>query len=76
MHSKYAHLTSEKNGDMLSLFLTRFESRGVHGRGEQWNARDTRVYIGLGLREDNNPTFYVRHWYYDYGLRPPLPLLL
>jgi hypothetical protein len=38
--------------DELSGFMTRFESRGAHGRGEQWNARDMRVYIGSGLRED------------------------
>jgi hypothetical protein len=32
--------------------MSRFESRGAHGHGEQWNARNTRVYIGLGLHED------------------------
>jgi hypothetical protein len=32
--------------------MTRFESRGAHGRGEQLNVRDTRVYIGSDLHED------------------------
>jgi hypothetical protein len=45
--------------------MTRFESRGSHDHGEQWNARDMSVYTGSGLREDNNPTFCVRRWYYD-----------
>jgi hypothetical protein len=58
-------------------FMTRFESRCAHKRGEQWNARDTRVYIGSGLREDKNLTSCVRQLYYDcFGSRPPLPLLL
>jgi hypothetical protein len=39
-------------GAVLSWFMTRFESRGAYRYVEQWNARDTRVYIGLGLRED------------------------
>jgi hypothetical protein len=46
-------------------FMTRFESRGAHGCGEQWNARDTRVYTGSGLREEKNPTSYVHQLYYD-----------
>jgi hypothetical protein len=45
--------------------MTRFESRGAHGCGEQWNARDMRVYIGSGLREFKNLTSYVRQFYYD-----------
>jgi hypothetical protein len=32
--------------------MTRFGSRGAHVRGEQWNSRDTRVYIGLDLHEN------------------------
>jgi hypothetical protein len=44
----------------LSGFMTRFESRGAHGYGEQWNARDTSVYIGSGLYEDKNHTSCVR----------------
>jgi hypothetical protein len=52
---------------VVSWFMTRFESRGAHGCGEQWHARDTRVYTGLGLREDENPTSCVHqcitiHW--------------
>jgi hypothetical protein len=48
-------------------FTTGFESRGAHGPEEQWHTRDTRVYISLCLREDKNPTSYVRrcimiHW--------------
>jgi hypothetical protein len=45
--------------------MTRFESRGAHGRGEQWNTRDMRVYTGLDLCEDKNPTSCVRRMYYD-----------
>jgi hypothetical protein len=40
---------------LLSWFMARFESTGAHGCGEQWNTRDTRVYTGLGLREDKKP---------------------
>jgi hypothetical protein len=46
----------------LSLFLSRLESRVAHGCGEQWH---TRVYTGLGLGEDKNPTSCVRQLYYD-----------
>jgi hypothetical protein len=49
----------------LSWFLTRFKSRGSHGHGEQWNARDTRVYTGSGPSEDKTPTSYVHQLYYD-----------
>jgi hypothetical protein len=31
----------------------------AHGCEEQWYVRDTRVYIGLCLPEDKNPTSYV-----------------
>jgi hypothetical protein len=48
----------------MSWFTTRFESRGAHGREEQWNVGDTRVYIGSGLREDKNHMSYVRQLYY------------
>jgi hypothetical protein len=41
------------------VFMMRFESRGAHECEEQWYARDTRVYIGSGLRGDKNPTSYV-----------------
>jgi hypothetical protein len=43
----------------LSWFMTKFESRGAHRCGEQWYARDKRVYTGSGLREDKNPKSYV-----------------
>jgi hypothetical protein len=33
----------------LSWFMPRFEYRIAHRCVEQWNARDTRVYIGLCL---------------------------
>jgi hypothetical protein len=36
----------------LSWFMTRFESRGAPEYGEYCHARDMRVYIGSGLRED------------------------
>jgi hypothetical protein len=52
-------------GIVVLWFLTRFESRGAHGCGGQWNTRDTRVYIGLDLREDKNPTSCVHQLYYD-----------
>jgi hypothetical protein len=54
--------------------MTIFESRGAHERGEQWNARDTRVYTGLDLHEDKNPTSYVHQLYYDSLGRDPLYL--
>jgi hypothetical protein len=54
--------------------MTRFESRGAQRRGEQWNTRDTRVYTGLGLYEDKNPTSYVHQLYYDCLGREPLYL--
>jgi hypothetical protein len=52
---------------LMSWFMTRLESRGAHGCEEQWHIRDTRVYIGLGLREDENSTSCLRqcimiHW--------------
>jgi hypothetical protein len=47
----------------LSLFMTRFESRGGHGCDEQWNAWDTRVYTGSGLLEDNSPMSCVHQLY-------------
>jgi hypothetical protein len=50
---------------ILSWFMTRFESRGAHGCGEQWNARDTRVYTDSGLCEDKNPASCMRQSYYD-----------
>jgi hypothetical protein len=50
---------------VLSWFLTRFESKGAHGCGEQWNARDMSVYIDSGLREDKNPTSCVHRLHYD-----------
>jgi hypothetical protein len=51
--------------NILSWFMTKFESRGAHGRREQSNASDTRVYTGSDLREDKNPTSYVRRLYYN-----------
>jgi hypothetical protein len=47
--------------------MTTFESRAAHGRGEQWNARDTRVYIGSSLHEDKTlrhvcVSCIVIHW--------------
>jgi hypothetical protein len=56
----------------LSWFMTRFESRGAHGSGEQWNARDTRVYTGSRLPDVKNPTSCVCRLYYDYLGRYPL----
>jgi hypothetical protein len=38
---------------------------GAHGCGEQWNARDMRLYTGLGLREDKTPMTCVCWLYYD-----------
>jgi hypothetical protein len=60
-------LVSPMVGDNYHSFTTRFESRGDHGCKEQWHAGHMRVYIGLGLHEDKNPTSYVRrcimiHW--------------
>jgi hypothetical protein len=52
--------------------MTRFKSRGAHGRGEQWNIRDTMVYTGSGIREDKNPTPCVRQLYYDCFRQDPL----
>jgi hypothetical protein len=52
--------------------MTRFESRGAHRYDEQWNVRDTRVYIGSGLSKDNRPTSSVRRLYYDFLGRDPL----
>jgi hypothetical protein len=52
--------------------MTRFESRGAHGRGEQWNARDTRDYTGSCLREDKDPMSYMRRLYYDCLGQDPL----
>jgi hypothetical protein len=52
--------------------MTRFEGRGAHGCGEQWNARDMRVYTDSGLREDKTPTSYVCWLYYDCLGRDPL----
>jgi hypothetical protein len=51
--------------------MIRFESRGAHGCDEHWNARDTRVYTGSGLPEDNSPTSCVRRLYYDCLGRDP-----
>jgi hypothetical protein len=52
--------------------MTRVESRGAHGCGEQWNTSDTRVYTGSGLRENKPPTFCVGQLYYDCLGRDPL----
>jgi hypothetical protein len=52
--------------------MTRFESRGAHGCDEQWNTRETRVYIGSVLPEDNSHTSYERRLYYDCLGRDPL----
>jgi hypothetical protein len=52
--------------------MTRFESRGAHGCDEQWNARDTGVYTGLVLPEDNTRTSCVRRLYYNFLGRDPL----
>jgi hypothetical protein len=51
----------------VSRFMTRFESTGAHGCGQQWYARDMRVYTGSGLRENKNPMSCVHrcimiHW--------------
>jgi hypothetical protein len=51
--------------DPMSWFMTIFESRGPHGRGELWNTRDTRVNKGVGLRENKNPMSCVRRLHYD-----------
>jgi hypothetical protein len=56
----------------LSWFMTRFESRGTHGHGEQWTARDARVYTGSGLYEDKNPMSGVHQLYYDCLGQDPL----
>jgi hypothetical protein len=56
----------------FSWFMTRFESSGAHGCGEQWNARDTRAYTGLSLCEDKNPASCVRQLYYDCLGQEPL----
>jgi hypothetical protein len=56
----------------VSWFMTRFASRRAHGCDEQWNARDTRVYIGSSLSEDNSPTSCVHRLYYDCLGRYPL----
>jgi hypothetical protein len=55
----------------VSWFMTRFQSKGAHGHGEQWNAGDTRVYTGSDLYEDKNPTTCVRRLYYDSLGRDP-----
>jgi hypothetical protein len=39
---------------------TGIESRGTNGCKEQWNVRDTRVLIGLGLLADKNPMPMLR----------------
>jgi hypothetical protein len=71
-HEAWSH--EPHGGHQLSLFMNRFESRGVHGCGEQWNARDMRVHIVLGLHEDKNPTSYVHWLYYDFlGWDPLYP---
>jgi hypothetical protein len=38
---------------------------GAHGCGEQWNARDMRLYTGSGLCEDKTPMTCVCWLYYD-----------
>jgi hypothetical protein len=38
---------------------------GVRTNVRTLNARDTRVYTGLGLYEDKNPTSCVHWLYYD-----------
>jgi hypothetical protein len=53
-------------------FMTRFESRDAHGCGEQWNARDMRIYTSSSLREDKNPTSCIHQLYYDCFSRDPL----
>jgi hypothetical protein len=58
--------------DPVSWFMTRFESRGAHRCGEQWNTMDTRVYTGSGLCEDKNPMSYVCRLYYGHLGRDPL----
>jgi hypothetical protein len=52
--------------------MTRFDSRDAHGCGEQWNARDTRVYTGSSLHEDKNSMYCVCQLYYDCLGRDPL----
>jgi hypothetical protein len=52
--------------------MARFESRGAHERGEQWNTRDMMVYTGSGLREGKNPTSCVCRLYYDCLGQDPL----
>jgi hypothetical protein len=57
-HHDQCHLGSSTTN--VSWFMTRLESRGAHGCGEQWNAMDTMVYTGPGLREDENTMSCVR----------------
>jgi hypothetical protein len=52
--------------------MRRFESKGAHRCGEEWNARDMRVCTGSGIPEDKNPTFNVHQLYYDSLGRDPL----
>jgi hypothetical protein len=64
-HSALRPALDEKKKEDVLCFMTRFKSRRAHGRGEQWNARDTRFYTGSVLYEDKNPIFCVRQLYYD-----------
>jgi hypothetical protein len=52
-------LMSPMMGANCCCFTIGFESMSAHGCEEQWYVRDTRVYIGLCLPEDKNPTSYV-----------------
>jgi hypothetical protein len=60
----------------VSWFMTRFKSRGAHVCEEQWHARDMRVHIGLGLREDTNPTSCVHRCIMIHWVETPSALLL
>jgi hypothetical protein len=52
-------LVSPTMGANCHGFTTGFESSGAHGYEEQWNMRDTRVYIGSGLLADKNTMSYM-----------------
>jgi hypothetical protein len=54
--------------------MTRFESRGAHRCEVLWHARDTRVYTGLGLHEDNDPTSCVRQCIIFHFVETPTTL--
>jgi hypothetical protein len=63
----HLHLVSPYSGHQLSWFLTRIKCRVLTDVEINGNTRDMRVYKGLSLREDKNPTSCVHqcimiHW--------------